>query len=101
YAGVTRIVAGVPQLLEDLGLDGLAAFPARAGDPPMERPASPAPMRTSDGRRRDGPSESALRPGLGAPAAPSIGAVALDVPERERRLLIALDRGATTVDELA
>ena len=121
YAGLTRIVAGVPQLLEDLGLDGLAAFPSRAGNRAMEPPAGAAPRSRPDGAGLDGKgangpgpdrngpdgpgtdasSDGAMRPGLGAPAAPSVSAVALDVPERERRLLIALDRGATSVDELA
>ncbi len=100
YAGLTRIVAGVPQLLEDLGLDGLAAFPARAGERPTERPA-PAFAGQAAAAGSDGSSGGAMRPGLSAPAAPSVAAVALDVPERERRLLIALDRGASTVDELA
>ena len=81
YAGATRIVAGVPQLLEDLELDGLAAFPGPAAD------------RTLAG--------GALRPVRDRPAAPSVNAVGLDVPDRERRLLLALDRGAATVDELA
>lgn len=100
YAGATRIVAGVPQLLEDLGLDGLAAFPPRTGD---LRAKGAVPFRPEgrSGSGSDGPSGGALRPELGAPAAPSVAAVALDVPERERRILIALDRGASTVDELA
>jgi DNA processing protein len=81
YAGATRIVAGVPQLLEDLELDGLAAFSAVA-----------VPEARSVG---------ALRPIHGRPDAPSTRAVGLDVPDRERRLLMALDHGAATVDELA
>lgn len=93
YAGLTRIVAGVPQLLEDLGLDGLAAFPPRTQ-------AGSGPLSSATGRR-DPAAGGAMRPALGRPAAPSIEAVALDVPDRERRLLIALDRGAATVDELA
>ena len=83
YAGVARIVAGVPQLLEDLELDGLAAFPGAAEAAPVAPPGS------------------ALRPAVGQPARPSLDAVGFDVPDRERRLLVALDRGATTVDELA
>ncbi len=93
FAGVTRIVAGVPQLLEDLGLDGLGAYPdsGRAA-------ADGGPM--ADGTRPDGHS-GAMRPAIGQPAPPPIEAVALDLPDRERRILVALDRGATTVDELA
>ena len=92
YGGVARIVAGVPQLLEDLGLDGLAAFPAR--------PATA----TSTDAAVDGGHEpvrrASMRPRAAPPARPPIAAVALDVPDRERRILLALDRGATTVDEL-
>ena len=82
YAGVARIVAGVPQLLEDLELDGLAAFPAPGDAAALALPGS------------------ALRPAAGRPAPPSVEAVGFDVPGRERRLLLALDRGAATVDEL-
>ena len=80
FAGVARIVAGVPQLLEDLGIDALAAFPvpdravrARGSLVPPDRPTQ----------------------------APSAAAVALDLPRREGRILEALVRGAVTADELA
>ncbi len=80
FAGVVRIVAGVPQLLEDLGLDALAAFPAPA---------------------RAGRSAGLLVPPGRPTRVPSAAAVALDLPEREGRLLQALVRGAVTADELA
>jgi DNA processing protein len=93
YAGVTRIVAGVPQLLEDLGLDATGAYPtsARADTGPRPRDQAPSP----------GPTGSATKPRLGQPDPPRVEAVALDLPHRERQLLLALARGASTVDELA
>ena len=59
YAGAARIVAGVPQLLEDLGLAAAAAFPAagRAGSmvPPSRplRTATPAARRVELSPRED------------------------------------------------
>jgi DNA processing protein len=102
YGGAVRIVAGIPQLLEDLELDGLAAFGgpstgterwaiASAGNPGTgaERSAADA------GRR------SPLVPPDLRPRPPTVEAVALALPEREARLLRALARGASTADELA
>ena len=87
YGGVARIVAGVPQLLEDLGLAATAAF---ASAP--ERGAEP-----DHGHR--------ARPGLRPPRhdlfGPSVEAVAMDLPAREASLVRALATGATTTDELA
>lgn len=80
FAGVTRVVAGVPQLLEDLGLDGAAAYPA------------PGPARRTAG---------ALMPSDHSIHAPSAEAVALDLPEREGRIVRGLAAGAHTADELA
>ncbi len=80
FAGVARIVAGVPQLLEDLGVDALAALPVPD---------------------RSVLSRGSLVPPARPTQAPSAAAVALDLPEREGRLLQALVRGAATADELA
>ena len=87
FSGVTRIVAGVPQLLEDLGLAGAAAFtsaPERGPEP--------------DG---DGSARPGLRPPRHDLVGPSVEAVAMDLPAREAALVRALARGATTTDELA
>ncbi len=80
YGGVARIVAGVPQLLEDLGLA------VTGGDPP-------------DGRSRQDRG-SMVPPDLGA-RGPSIEAIAFELPEREGSLLRAIARGAATPDEMA
>ncbi|MBI3746189.1 MAG: MarR family transcriptional regulator [Chloroflexi bacterium] len=85
----------VPQLLEDLGLDGLAAFPPRPGrgvDPTNAEGLAAS----GQGSRPAG----ALQPHLGPAQRPSLASVTLDLPPREARLLGALDRGAATVDEL-
>lgn len=87
FGGVTRVVAGVPQLLEDLGLSGAAAFP-RA----MDQAAGQAALAGA---------RSGLRPPRLPVAGPSVDAVALDLPDREARLVRALAAGATTTDELA
>ncbi|HEX5590019.1 MAG TPA: DNA-processing protein DprA [Candidatus Limnocylindrales bacterium] len=75
YAGVARIVSGVPQLLEDLGLEAASAFPEprRAGTlvPP------PVPVR-----------------------APSAEARQAELPPREARIARQLIHGAGTADEL-
>jgi len=80
YPGVAHVVAGVPQLLEDLGLEAAAAFvearSARRGGGSMVPPAHPTRV-------------------------PSVEAVMRDLPEREGRLLQAIVRGAATADELA
>jgi len=85
YAGVARIVAGVPQLLEDLGLPAAAAFDGSASPPASVRPMS----------------RGALTPEAGQPRPPGWPAVALDLPPREGRVLEALMRGAATADEIA
>ncbi|MBI2764257.1 MAG: DNA-protecting protein DprA [Chloroflexi bacterium] len=83
YAGVTRIVAGVPQLLEDLGLAGGAAYPTeRAGSDAAGRHAG-------------------LRPPAHVVRGAHLEALALDLPIREGMLLRALAAGATTADEIA
>jgi DNA processing protein len=96
YAGAARIVAGVPQLLEDLELDALAALPAASREDAVRW----GPHRTGARRAAVG-TTGALRPQHGRPAAASMESVGLDMPDRERRVLLALDRGAATVDELA
>ncbi len=80
YAGVARVVAGVPQLLEDLGLAAAAAYPV------------------PEGRTRQ---HGTLVPPERPSRQPSIEAVALEFPEREGSLLRALAGGASTVDEAA
>ena len=75
YAGAARIVAGIPQLLEDLGLHAAAAFPEAIG-----------------------------RAGLVPPArllrVPSRAARSIELASRERRIADGLVVGAATVDEL-
>lgn len=85
YAGLARIVSGVPQLLEDLGLAGAAAFPVVAPQSGGRGGAAGSGMRPADQRLRE----------------PSIEAVALDLPPREAMLVRALALGASTADELA
>ncbi|MEO5919420.1 MAG: DNA-processing protein DprA [Candidatus Limnocylindrales bacterium] len=80
YAGVARIVSGVPQLLEDLGLV-LNEKAISVPDLPS-RPAGVTP------------------PALGA-RLPSIDAQAASLADREGTLLRAIARGAATADELA
>lgn len=83
YAGLTRIVSGVPQLLEDLGLAGAAAF-------------------ATDGRRTVAPGESVgLRPPGHRTRGIDLDALVLDLPAREGMLLRGLAAGASTADELA
>jgi DNA processing protein len=73
WPGLVRIVAGVPQLLDDLGLPGAAGLePERRG---------------------------ARRP-PGTVASATIAAIAADLSEAEGRVAEGLARGATTVDEL-
>lgn len=83
YAGVTRIVAGIPQLLEDLGLAGGAAYPA-------ERTPS-----DTAGRH------AGLRPPAHVVRGAPLEALVLDLPPREGMLLRALAVGAATADEIA
>ncbi|MES2209026.1 MAG: DNA-processing protein DprA [Chloroflexota bacterium] len=90
YAGVARIVSGVPQLLEDLGLAGAAALASDAGSS-GDRGSSAV------GATRGG----SMRPPAGLGGAPSIEAMVLDLPSREGVLLRAMAGGATTADELA
>ncbi len=80
YAGVARIVSGVPQLLEDLGLV-LSEMAISVPDLSW-RPAGVTP------------------PALGA-RLPSIDAQAASLADREGKLLRAIARGAATADELA
>lgn len=87
YAGLTRIVSGVPQLLEDLGLAASAAFPAASA-------ASPG----STGGEL---TRSGMRPREHNVSGPSSEAVALDLPKREGLIVRAMATGATTADELA
>ncbi|TAK00354.1 MAG: DNA-protecting protein DprA [Chloroflexota bacterium] len=75
YGGAVRIVSGVPQLLEDLGLMASAAFPA------------PAPRRL-------------LVPPPGPRPAPSQAARRIELPPREDRIAQGLLDGAATADEL-
>lgn len=85
FGGLTRIVAGVPQLLEDLGLAASASFP--------ELRSSPVTAAGSGDRR--------AHPGQRANRQPSLNAVALDLPTREGSVLRAMAAGAATADEIA
>jgi len=78
-------VAGVPQLLEDLGLPAAAAFDAPADGSSAGRVGS----------------RGALAPRAVLPRLPGAPAVALDLPPREGHVLEALLRGASTADEVA
>jgi len=75
YGGVTRIVAGVPQLLEDLGLLASAAFPADAPRRLLVPPSRPTRTPTSAARR-------------------------VELSPREDRIARGLLDGGTTADEL-
>lgn len=86
YGGVARIVAGVPQLLDDLGLAGAAAYDPLGGRPDPIGPGGPRP---------------GLRPAERRTGAPSLDAVAADLPAREAMILRALAAGASTADEVA
>ncbi len=85
YGGVARIVAGVPQLLDDLGLAGAAAF----------APATDRGMPFGIGRPSPG-----LRPPAGTSRTTSLDAVAADLPPREAAIVRALAAGASTADEV-
>ena len=81
WAGAARIVSGIPQLLDDLGLLGAAALPGaqeRAG-----KPASPGGVVISAKVRL-----------------PSVHAMLSGRSEAERDVAEALVHGAVTVDEL-
>ena len=87
YSGLTRVVSGVPQLLEDLGLAADSAF---------------APGVESGVAKDHAPyAHHGLRPPGHRVAGPSVEAVAMDLPAREASLVRALAVGATTTDELA
>jgi DNA processing protein len=78
YAGAARIVAGVPHLLEDLGLAAAAAFPAveRAGS--MVPPSRPVRAPTAAARRVElSPREDVIARGLASGAATADELVAL------------------------
>jgi DNA processing protein len=75
YGGVARIVAGVPQLLEDLGLMPSAAFPARVPGRLLVPPSRPVRAPTAAARR-------------------------VELSPREDRIARALLDGGTTADEL-
>jgi DNA processing protein len=83
FAGLARIVAGIPQLLEDLGLSPSAAF----------KDVAPSPGRGSAGGR--------MTPFVERPEPPSLDAVALDLPVREAAILRSLGLGAASADEIA
>jgi DNA processing protein len=85
YAGVARIVAGVPQLLEDLGLPAAAAF---------------APTVVT-ARELATHGHGSLAPAAGPPRTATLAAVILDLPPREGAVLRALAVGAATADEVA
>lgn len=84
-SGEARIVAGVPELLDDLGLSGAAGLPGAAGHPARAVEA--------DGRR-DRP------PGTFLARGPSREAVLGTLEPTPRRIADCLLSGATTVDEL-
>lgn len=88
YSGLTRVVAGVPQLLEDLGLVAAAALAPRG-----ERGAAAPDLA--------GVAHQGMRPPGGRVMGPSVDAVVKDLPDREGRLVRALAAGASTTDELA
>jgi DNA processing protein len=75
YGGEARIVAGVPQLLEDLGLMASAAFPA----PPARKLLVPPPRPTR---------------------APAAASRRVELSSREAQIAQGLVDGAATVDEL-
>lgn len=75
YGGVVRIVAGVPQLLEDLGLMVSAAFPARAPGRLLVPPSRPVRAPTAAARR-------------------------IELSPREDHIARALLDGGSTADEL-
>jgi DNA processing protein len=75
YAGAARVVAGIPQLLEDLGLAASAAFP--------------------EPRRR-----SALVPPSMPVRAPSTAARRVELAPHEERIARGLISGGATADEL-
>jgi DNA processing protein len=77
WPGAARIVSGVPQLLDDLGLPGMAALPP----PPAPRSAPPG------------------RPSAQVRAA-TAGAAVRTVEPRDEPVAVALARGMETVDEL-
>jgi DNA processing protein len=77
WPGAARIVSGVPQLLDDLGLPGMAALP------PTAAPRLAAPGRPSSEVR---------------PASP--GATVRTVQPRDEPIAVAIARGAETVDEI-
>ncbi|MEO7664193.1 MAG: DNA-processing protein DprA, partial [Candidatus Limnocylindrales bacterium] len=83
-----RIVAGIPQLLDDLGLAGGAAFPALCqGSPEGSAPEASTPSR-------------GLRPPRRAVRPPSMAARRLQLTPTEDQIAVALLAGASTVDEL-
>ena len=84
FAGAARIVAGIPQLLEDLDLPAAAAY-GELGGP---------------GALRAGRSRGSLAPSTGWPRAPGLAAVTLDLPSREGSVLQAMALGAGTADEI-
>lgn len=88
FSGLTRVVAGVPQLLEDLGLAAAAAMPPGKGRAAVAPDAASAPHR-------------GMRPPESRVTGPSVDAVVKDLPDREGRLVLALAAGASTTDELA
>ena len=87
FSGLTRVVAGVPQLLEDLGLAAAAAL------------APDAARSTSSGGLSG--SNQGMRPPERHVTGPSVDAVVMDMPDREGRLVRAIAAGASTTDELA
>lgn len=87
FPGEARIVAGIPQLLDDLGLVAAAAFPAALPSPLPARRSSPA-------------TAPSLRPSPRPVHEPTSAARRLELAPREARLADALVAGAATVDEL-
>jgi DNA processing protein len=81
WPGLARIVSGVPQLLDDLGLMGAAGLVGLAGLPDPRDPTRPVPI---------GP----------AVKLPTADAVLAGRDEAQLRAARALVQGATTVDEI-
>ena len=98
FPGQARVVCGIPELLEDLGLDSDEAPPASVGGSEYTKEG------TGVGDRRKGGADAGRRcrprPASIAPAAGGAAVLAALAPV-ERLLAENLARGSATADELA
>jgi DNA processing protein len=85
WPGLARVVSGVPQLLDDLGLMGAAGLPA------------PPPRFAVDGEEEQAGTEIEIKAQV---ARPSAGAMLSGGDDGQHRVADALVRGAVTVDEI-